>query len=330
MKLKTISKAVSRFHTHSKQRGRKKGWRKTSQTEDKCIFQTFQKVRKPLGRLVEAPEVWKKLPARLRKKITPRTVLNRLNKAGYKMQEKLAGEDHGDAWRVRRLTFCHKHKGKTSQRWRQVLQGAGDFRLFPYYPRTMKAKYASKSAPRTMMTKAERRKAAFAKPRRKIFKRTEYKKVQWVKVFGLTTSEGESCICRVPTKPTAEDWIKVVNRRLGPFLAEQFPSRTWKTILLDGESLLHTPDAKAAMRKWRIRCLPDWPPSSPDLNPQENVWGWAKKKLLSVEARADTFEKFRERVADVCHAYPSGAKLIHGMPGRIAKCIARKGANINK
>ena len=50
----------------------------------------------------------------------------------------------------------------------------------------------------------------------------------------------------------------------------EYPERTWKTILLDGESLMHTEEARAVMREWNLRVLPEWPPNFPDMNPKEN------------------------------------------------------------
>ena len=112
-------------------------------------------------------------------------------------------------------------------------------------------------------------KIEFQKPRKHIFSRKAYKKVQKAKVFGITTSKGQVLTCSVPSHPTAKDFIKLVDKRLGPFLKAAFPERTWKTILLDGESVFHTDEAKAMMRKWHLKALPSWPPHSPDLNPEE-------------------------------------------------------------
>ena len=91
-----IKMAVKRFHCEKKSRGRKTGWRKTTPAEDAKIFSCLQKVRLPLGSLVEARDVWKALPPALRNRITMRTVLNRLREKGYMMQEKLAGDDQGE------------------------------------------------------------------------------------------------------------------------------------------------------------------------------------------------------------------------------------------
>ena len=88
--------AVKRFGKKKKKRGRKVGWRKTTPKEDQEILAVFKRIRQPLGILVEASDVWKALSPRLRDKITIRTVSNRLRAKGYKMEEKLAGDDKGE------------------------------------------------------------------------------------------------------------------------------------------------------------------------------------------------------------------------------------------
>ena len=197
----SIRTIVRRFHLARQVRGRKKGWRKTTAAEDARIFACFQKVRRPLGSLVESQDVWKALPATLRDKVTARTVANRLREKGYSMKGKLAGDDLGEQWRQRRLKFCKTHQRRTAPQWARYVQAVADFRYFVYYPRGMKARYASKSAPRTIMHNREKKKAPFLKPKKAIFKRTEYKRARKAKVFGVTTSAecdpappGESCL----------------------------------------------------------------------------------------------------------------------------------------
>ena len=117
MSTRTIKTVVHRFLAARKVRGRKEGWRKTTPAEDAQIFAAFQKVRKPLGSLVEKNAVWKSLPLALREKVSARTVARRLCEKGYSMTEKLTGDDHGEQWRKRRLRFCKAHQRKTPRQW---------------------------------------------------------------------------------------------------------------------------------------------------------------------------------------------------------------------
>ena len=153
----TIKTVVKRFHLPRQARGRKPGWRKTTPAEDANILACFQKVRRPLGSLVESRDVWKALPATLRDKVTARTVANRLREKGYTMKDKLAGDDHGEQWRKQRLQFCRVHQRRAAPQWARYVQGVADFRYFVYYPRGMKARHARKSAPRTIMHHREKK-----------------------------------------------------------------------------------------------------------------------------------------------------------------------------
>ena len=164
-----VKMAVRRFHGKRRARGRKVGWRKTTPAEDAVIFACFKRARQPLGSLVEAHDVWKALPASLRNKVTMRTVANRLREKGFAMQEKLAGDDKGEQWRLRRLRFSKSHAGRTAQQWPRRVQAVADFRYFVYYPKSMKTRHKRKSAPRTIMHTRERKKSSFLKPRNQIF-----------------------------------------------------------------------------------------------------------------------------------------------------------------
>ena len=322
--------AVKDFHMDKQQRGRKTGWRKTSAAEDAMVLAAFQKVRSPLGSSVVTRDVWNALPDRLRRKLCLRTVRERLRENGFQMDEKKAADDKGDAWRKRRFTWCQKYQRRSAKQWGNALQAVGDFRIFTWYPRRMKAKHKVKSCSRTIMSQAERNKSIFLKPRHKVFTRTEYKRARKAKAFGLTSSTGQSLVIASPLNPKTGDWVKMVRRRVSDFLEQCFPNRQSFTILLDGETIFHTEEASTAMRELGVRILADWPPHSPDLNPQENVWSWAEQRLRKTELKTDNFATFKRRIIHVCHQYTAKDKLVESMAGRVQRCIELKGANIGK
>ena len=321
-----VHEAVQVFNDTKDKTGRPEGCRKTTKKEERVIVATLKKVRPP-GHGVDARTIHKALPKKLRKKISKRTVIRRLADKGYKPSKKIRKTDPGQALGKRRLDFAKKHQGKSAAAWKAQLQGVADIKEFTYYPQCLRAKFSQLRAPWTYMTKAEKAKPAFVRP--KIwFKRADYKKTKKQKVFGLTTSNGKSLALLVPSPWSTEKWATMVRRRVGPFLKRSFPRRGQFQILLDGERLLHGAAAKVAMRDAGISTLQHWPKYSPDLNPQENVWAWAEEDLRKAEKDGDTFEVFRQRVVKSVRAYPAAGKIVGSMAKRMKGVIKGKGAMI--
>ena len=103
-------------------------------------------------------------------------------------------------------------------------------------------------------------------------------------------------------------------------------------ILLDGEGLLRTPAAKRVYKEFGITLLPGWPSSSPELNPQENVWPWAENYLRNTleHDATDTIEDFQKNIVKAVQAYESPLSLIPSMAKRIRKAIENKGNMIDQ
>ena len=318
-----VYKAVAEFRTIKRARGRRAGWRKTTKDEDKIIMSTFHKLRPP-GHGVTARGLHRALPLALKRKVSPRTLRNRLAAKGYRPQRKLEKADLNLRCRKARLAFCRAHCERQPSAWKFYLQGCGDLCEFRYYPRTLRARFRRYSAAWTYMTVGERTKPAFLKPKRP-FKRTEIMRTQKGKVFGFTASSGRQLAVVVPLPFTSEDFAVVVRRHLGPLLQAEFPLRRHHRILLDGEPLLHAPPAQGAFAQFGIEVLPNWPPYSPDLNPEEHVWAWVLEQLQRPEHETTSFAAFTAKLVSLVHAYPGKAKLVASMSGRLDQCIKRKG-----
>ena len=147
-------------------------------------------------------------------------------------------------------------------------------------------------------------------------------------VFGFTTSTGQKLAFLVPQPWSTEQWAVELRNRVGPFLRSCFPGRRRFQVLLDGERLLHGPEARSAMAEFGITVLPGLPLYSPDLNPQENVWSWAEDRLRDIELDSDTFGQFQVKVMRAVSEYPieAGVKLVPCMGKRLGEVIEKGGA----
>ena len=318
----TVGKAVLCFRKPKAKRGRKAGWRKTTQDDDEEILKTFRRLRPP-GYAITAPEIHRALPRRVRAKVGCDTIRSRLAEKGYVYDEKLSKTDKGVKWRKRRLEFCSLHAKKTPAQLRKALQGVADFSTFTYFPKTMRARYNRMHSRRTYMSASEKTKPAFMKPVKHMFSRTEYKRSVQMKLFGMTLADGSHLECVVPTPFTSEDWVSLIKRRVGPFVQRRFPGETCK-ILFDGERLLHTKEAKAALKQYGMRALPGWPPHSPDLNPQENVWPWIDRRLRK-DNTLTSVAKLKRGLLRVARGYPAEG-LVESVGKRFQECVDAKGA----
>ena len=319
-----VHKAVKEFMEVKQSRGRKQGWRKTTKVDDAAILAAFHKCRPP-GHGVVARDVWMALPHKLRPNICQRTIRNRLKDKGFVPQPKLDKDELQAKHRKRRVEFCVAHEHRSSEGWQSYLQGCGDLKEYTYYPRALKARFKRYSAPWTYMTKAERTKPPFQKPKR-LFKNAEYKQTRKGKVLGFTTSTGKSLVLTCKKPFTSEQFAGLIRKRVGPFFAAEFPHMKRRRILLDGEPLLHAPPAKKAMQQFGLFCLAAWPAYSPDLNPQEHVWPWLQGRLNKRTDQLTSFVKFQRAIVRDGPKYPGAAKLIPSMPKRVAECLVRKGA----
>ena len=288
-------------------------------------MKAFLKVRPP-GHGVVARKVRGALPTGLKRKVAERTVIRRLRDAGWKPQTKLSKSDQSAKNAKTRVKFARKHEDKTASEWKNTLQAVGDLKEFTWYPHDLRPRLTQLRASWTYMTDRERTQTAFLRPKR-WFPKADYQRVKKQKIFGLTASNGKALAFECPAPMTGEKFAEVVKTKIHPFLKTNFPRKRTYQILLDGEKIFRKPVAKAALKDAGISVLPNWPPYSPDLNPQENVWPAAENKLRQLEAgKRGKFEDFGKLCVKAVTSYADGKKLIPSMAKRMEACVASNGA----
>ena len=295
----------------------------TTKAEDKVILKTLKKVRPP-GHGVVARRVHAALPRNIKKKVGERTVIRRLAEKGMLPREKKCKAQQTDKNAKIRLKFAKKHQDKTPQDWKTQLQAVADIKEFTWYPSDLRPRMLELRASWTYMTEKESTQPAFLRPKR-WFKKAEYNRTKKQKIFGLTTSTGKLLAVPCPTPMTAETFAEMVRKKIKPFLKKAFPRKSSWQILLDGEKIFRAPVAKAALAETGVQVLPNWPPYSAELNPQENVWPWAENKLRQIEGKRGSFEDFAASCVKAVCAYPDHEGLVASMTKRMEECVANKG-----
>lgn len=78
----------------------------------------------------------------------------------------------------------------------------------------------------------------------------------------------------------------------------------------------------------RVQVLANWPPSSPDLSPIENIWSWVEARVHAQGCK--TFDEFKQAVFDTMKSVPKSmvSRLYASMPKRMAKVTERGGDKI--
>ena len=319
--LPAISLAAATYKQEKGQRGRPLGSRKTTKQEDRQIITTFHKKRPP-GYGVDSEMVHSALPAQLRRNVSRKTVIRRLADKGLTPKKKRNKSDPNEQLKKRRLQFCRKHRGKTAAQWKSQLQAVGDLKTYTWYPRELHGNFQRYRASWTYMTEAESKQGAFQRPKR-WFSGQEWKKTKQSKVFSLTASNGQQLTWCVPKNYTGELWAHDVRTRVALWLKRIFPSKRSFQVLLDGEKALRSPVAKRALKENNISLLPDWPKYSPDLNPQEHVWGWAEKELRKISKKGESFEMFQQKVVTAVNKYPGADKLVASMARKVKDVLEK-------
>ena len=151
-----------------------------------------------------------------------------------------------------------------------------------------------------------------------------------VKLLAFTCSSGDKWCTVCPSPRDNERFAEIIEDDFAPWLPGIYPDKQELRILLDGERLFRAPKPKKAFADAHIKVLEDWPPRSPDFNPQENVWAWTEARLRKAEPDDEPYDDFVVRLQEVMDTVPSQMckNPVMSMHTRMAKVLENKGGRI--
>lgn len=131
-------------------------------------------------------------------------------------------------------------------------------------------------------------------------------------------------------KVTGEGYVDTLRRYLLPAWKREVLRQPGLLFMQDGAPAHTSKVAKKALEKWRVAVLSPWPPTSPDLNPIENVWALVVRKMGTSYPRKR--EALIAAIEEAWNSIPQETidKLVTSFVGRCHKCVALGGAKVQK
>lgn len=154
-----------------------------------------------------------------------------------------------------------------------------------------------------------------------------------VSVWGCFTAAGPGPILFYDGRLNSASYVTILSAALPQFIEDQFGDQDADYYFMQDNAPCHK--AKATMEwfeRQRIRVLP-WPPTSPDLNPIENIWSiidqkLTKMKIGSVPEMKEAIKKIWFEIgADI---WDSLVKSLAGDFGRVQKVLKVKGRSCSQ
>ena len=281
--------------------------KKISKDEEKEMVRL---IKKNPG-LVRAPQLKKTLKLRC----TVRTVQRTVASLGYKVYRRGPKKVLPPRTKKRRVQWAEDHKKRTRTWWRNRGFADGHYWYLPFRGSAVRVKGSS----------VLRKKGEGKAPKHQGGKAGGYKQGRRVGVWGVLTRDGLRVTFLPKGRLTGATHAATVRKKYGAWAG-------WtQGVVHDGERALWAPAAKAAYTVVGVPALKQ-PPTSPDLNPIENIWARLDDRLERTAPDGyETEKKFMGRVRAAVRHLNTGEQLqelkrtVSSMPTRVQEVLKLKG-----
>ena len=234
------------------------------------------------------------------------TIQKCLKKLGFKNLRYRHKPILSNETKQKRISFANKYKNWTVRQWKRVLfTDESSVQVGKVYLRKIWVKPCNRLKP------------GFYLP-----KKQDYGK-KYVKVWSCFSYKGVGKLHFIEDGWNRHVYKAILNERLkaeaNSLIGREF------TLQEDGDKVHKSKVVETWKRKNKINVL-DWPPSSCDLAPIENLWGFFKKRL-SLEANPSNIQQFKDLAQKIWSETPVSIcqKLIESVPRRIQAVLENKG-----
>lgn len=293
--------AVSK-HINRRSCGREKCGRKrcTSSRDDRSLERIVRK--RPFKSVGDFHKEWTEAGVSASRATTHRRILD----MGFKCRIPLVKPLLNNKQRQRRLTWAKEKQTWSAAQWSKVLFSDESKFCISF----------GNQGPRVWRKNGEAHTARCLK--------SSVKFPQSVLIWGAMSSAGVGPLCFIKSRVNAAVYQEILEHFMLSSADELYGDADF--IFQQDLAPAHTAKSTKTWFNDRGITVLDWPANSPDLNPIENLWGIAKRKMRDMrpnnaeELKAAIEASWSSITPQQCH------RLIASMPRRIEAVIAAKGA----
>lgn len=147
-------------------------------------------------------------------------------------------------------------------------------------------------------------------------------------VWAAFSATGRVKLAFVPKKMNSFQYRFVLRRSLLPFWRR---NRQRNLVFMQDNAPIHrSQSTKDWLARKRIALL-DWPANSPDLNPQENVWGYMVRKIYANNKQYQDVNSLKKAIVAAWQTVDQKLidNLVLSMDNRLFRVIRRQGGPID-